>query len=49
MRTPAERRTAPDVASGAVSIPAIAPRLQAAAFWRAVGAEALATLRTWSR
>jgi len=49
MRTRPDERTAPDVASGAVSSLVTAKPVPAIAFWRAVGAEVLATLRPWSR
>ena len=49
MRTRPDERTAPDVASGAVSSLVTVHPVPAFAFWRAVGAEVLATLSAWSR
>ena len=48
-----DERTAPDAPSGAVPFhpdaTVAAPRLPERDFWRAVAANALATLRSWSR
>ncbi len=49
MRTRRDERTAPDVASGAVPSLLTVQPVPAIAFWRAVGAEVLATLSAWSR
>jgi hypothetical protein len=51
MRPALDERTAPDPPSGAVSFhpDTDVPTLRERDFWRAVAAQALATLRAWPR